>query len=183
MSKNICGDCTLCCKLPPIFNENEDKSLDYNNPFKKFGEWCVNCSTRKACDIYENRPNVCREFNCLYVQSVLQNDPMDDAWHPRVANFFVTIENQQRLKERQISIYINPERHYDIFTKKPYMFAIKNWLDENWMLIVNAGTKVYAYKNIEGRYFELKFPEPFVFGKRNITYPDPTQEIFFGRKQ
>ena len=36
MSKDICGDCTLCCKLPPIFKEKRDGSLDYEKPFKEF---------------------------------------------------------------------------------------------------------------------------------------------------
>ena len=33
--ENVCGDCSLCCKLPPIYNKKQDNSIDYNSAFKK----------------------------------------------------------------------------------------------------------------------------------------------------
>ena len=181
MSKDICGDCTLCCKLPPIFNEKRDGTLDYDKPFKEFNEWCKNCSTKKGCDIYDDRPDICKGFYCLYAQSKIEGDPMDEAFYPKKSKFFVTIENEARLKEGQVSIYIDETRHYDVFTKAPYNTFVKNLLDNGWKIILNAGKKVYLYQKIGDRYAEFKYPEPFVFGKRNVANPIP-MEIVFGSK-
>lgn len=52
---NECGECTLCCTLCAV--EDIDKAA---------GIECINCSDK--CDIYENRPQGCRDFNCAYVQ-------------------------------------------------------------------------------------------------------------------
>ena len=181
MSKDICGDCTLCCKLPPIFKEKRDGSLDYEKPFKEFNEWCTHCSTKKGCDIYDDRPDICKGFYCLYAQSKLEGDPMDEAFYPKKSKFFVTIENEARLKEGQVSIYIDETRHYDVFTKAPYNTFVKNLLDNGWKIILTAGKKVFLYQKIGDRYAEFKFPEPFVFGKRNKANPIP-MEIVFGSK-
>jgi len=36
--QNVCGDCSLCCKLPPIFNKKQDDTYDFNSQFKQQGE-------------------------------------------------------------------------------------------------------------------------------------------------
>jgi hypothetical protein len=106
---------------------------------------------------------------------------MDEAFYPKKAKFFVTIENEARLKEGQVSIYIDETRHYDVFTKAPYNSFVKNLMDNGWKIILNAGKKVYLYQKIGDRYAEFKYPDPFVFGKRNVANPIP-MEIVFGSK-
>ena len=49
----ICGTCTMCCKLYNI------------KDIKKHGEWCPNVCTN-GCKIYEERPEVCRNYSCVY---------------------------------------------------------------------------------------------------------------------
>ncbi len=53
-----CGTCTLCCKLMYI------PELD-----KPAGEWCKHVDPQKGCKIYEDRPNVCRGFECVWLQA------------------------------------------------------------------------------------------------------------------
>tara|TARA_R100001244_G_scaffold54618_1_gene47094 strand:- start:632 stop:1186 length:555 start_codon:yes stop_codon:yes gene_type:complete len=180
--KNVCGDCSLCCKLPPIFNKKQDDTYDFNSQFKQQGEWCVNCSTRKGCDIYEDRPQVCKDFMCFYAQCKKENINLEDEWHPKKSKFFITIENEAQMKENNITVYANKEHMYDLFTKQPFMRVVKNWLDGGALLIIHTDDKkTFGYQNVGGNYFEFIF-ENFKYGVRNKARQIPTQEIVFGRR-
>lgn len=61
-----CGECTLCCYTM------ESAELDM-----KVGEWCKMC-TNTGCSIHEKRPNVCRRFNCVW----LQETQIPDSFRP-----------------------------------------------------------------------------------------------------
>ena len=50
-----CGDCTACCTLSVVPELN-----------KKAWEQCAHCD--KGCKIYDKRPQVCRDFECAYLQ-------------------------------------------------------------------------------------------------------------------
>lgn len=55
-----CGECTLCCKLLAV------------KEFKKpIGIMCEHCSPDHGCTIYEDRPQRCRNFECLWLKSDL----------------------------------------------------------------------------------------------------------------
>lgn len=56
-----CGDCTVCCTLSNVPEVN-----------KKPGEKCKHC-VNKGCSIYDKRPQVCRDFECAYLQSNADN--------------------------------------------------------------------------------------------------------------
>jgi uncharacterized protein len=49
---NSCGSCTLCCKLLGV--------PELTDP----AEWCRHCTPGKGCGIYNDRPVLCREFEC-----------------------------------------------------------------------------------------------------------------------
>jgi hypothetical protein len=36
---------------------------------KPAGKWCQHCAIGDGCTIYESRPQVCRDFECLWLQS------------------------------------------------------------------------------------------------------------------
>lgn len=54
-----CGDCFLCCKLPTVPGVSE-------TPW----DWCQHCTkqTDAGCAIYEDRPDPCRNFSCLWLK-------------------------------------------------------------------------------------------------------------------
>lgn len=54
---NICGDCTLCCKLLDI--------PWMNSPVNKY---CDKCDIDKGCSIFKDVPKKCLDFNCAYRQ-------------------------------------------------------------------------------------------------------------------
>jgi len=49
-----CGNCKLCCKVFRI--------PEFNKPA---GQWCPHCPT-KGCKIYESRPEMCRQYECVW---------------------------------------------------------------------------------------------------------------------
>jgi hypothetical protein len=48
-----CGSCTLCCKWFAV------PAID-----KPRWQWCQHCAPGKGCNIYRDRPVVCRDWNC-----------------------------------------------------------------------------------------------------------------------
>ena len=66
-----CGDCTMCCKLVGV--QELDKPRD---------TWCEHCEIGKGCSIYEDRPQSCDDFECLWLQSQSKSDPMGEHLRP-----------------------------------------------------------------------------------------------------
>ena len=58
-----CGNCTLCCELPPLAEIG-----------KKAGELCIYCE--EGCNRYETRPEPCKEFECAYYQVEVANEAL-----------------------------------------------------------------------------------------------------------
>jgi len=52
-----CGSCTLCCKMLYV--------KDYNSPI---GKYCKNCNPNQGCKIHEERKEICRTFDCLWIK-------------------------------------------------------------------------------------------------------------------
>jgi len=51
-----CGECTVCCTLSAVPELN-----------KKAWEQCFNC-VDNGCEIYGKHPQVCKDFECAYLQ-------------------------------------------------------------------------------------------------------------------
>lgn len=66
-----CGTCTACCKVFAI-PEIE----------KPAGDWCKHCAVGSGCKIYEARPPMCRQFECLWLLTQKQPNPMGPALRP-----------------------------------------------------------------------------------------------------
>jgi hypothetical protein len=61
---NHCGTCTACCRVFAIPEFN-----------KSAGKWCDHCNIGVGCNIYDARPNICRDFQCLWLLSQEQDNP------------------------------------------------------------------------------------------------------------
>src|SRR5262245_21957323 len=66
--------CTLCCKTFRIEELNKPRMT-----------WCQHC-TKKACGIYHDRPQSCRDFRCLWLVTQEDSDeyPMRPELKPSV---------------------------------------------------------------------------------------------------
>ena len=53
-----CGPCVMCCT-----------ALEITELGKPAGPACVNCVSGGGCAIYAKRPQVCRDFECLWLTS------------------------------------------------------------------------------------------------------------------
>ena len=60
---NHCGTCTACCR---IFDIPELK--------KPAGKWCEHCEIGRGCTIYSERPQMCIDFECLWLLSQKRED-------------------------------------------------------------------------------------------------------------
>lgn|SRR4030043_215092 len=78
-----CGDCCLCCNVI---------GLDSGKP--AFA-WCQYCRPEKlkACGIYENRPEECRKFNCLW-----RLEAISEFAFPKTVGFVVIAGENNRVR-------------------------------------------------------------------------------------
>lgn len=60
MSYNACGDCTACCERLTIDGDIWDNGEKPRNTMCEY-----NCN---GCTIYESRPQVCRDFKCVWLR-------------------------------------------------------------------------------------------------------------------
>lgn len=63
---NHCGSCTACCR---VFNIPALK--------KPAGKWCDHCDIGVGCKIYDQRPQACIDFECLWLQSQSRENPKE----------------------------------------------------------------------------------------------------------
>ena len=78
-----CGECSLCCQV-----------LEIEELKKSAGTLCKDCLVGGGCGVYETRPDVCREYECLWkgdrglspqmrpdrVGTILMEDPDTDEY-------------------------------------------------------------------------------------------------------
>ena len=76
-----CGTCSLCCKI-----------LDIDELGKPAGTWCEHCA-RPGCSQYAERAEICRTFECLWLQSQTRSDfnPMPEALRPDRCHAILTV--------------------------------------------------------------------------------------------
>jgi hypothetical protein len=52
-----CGECTMCCK-----------ELELHTIASSIGELCRYCTVGVGCQIYEERPGECKQYQCMWTQ-------------------------------------------------------------------------------------------------------------------
>ncbi len=84
-----CGDCRLCCKLLGVGGDNwwqrlgsycvgnEGKSVRMRVSSPP-GEWCRHACAGVGCKIYETRPQSCRDFECAWLEGLLDEEDRPD---------------------------------------------------------------------------------------------------------
>lgn len=90
MSKE-CGSCSLCCKVLAV------PELE-----KPGNTWCKDCNKSGGCAIYESRPSICRDFQCLW----LQFDDMPDELQPNRCKVILTPTKDNH--EQGIVAHVDP---------------------------------------------------------------------------
>jgi hypothetical protein len=93
-----CEECTACCKLVGV------SELD-----KPPGVWCDHCNIGSAtgCQIYEVRPEGCRQFECLWLQTGNSNvtRALPDEMRPdRCKAVFIPPTDDTKI----VSVFVDP---------------------------------------------------------------------------
>ncbi|MEQ8444075.1 MAG: hypothetical protein RIM72_08415 [Alphaproteobacteria bacterium] len=123
-----CDGCAMCCFLLGI------EALG-----KPRGHWCVNCSTRRSCDIYEDRPRECADFYCQYIL-----DPaLDDRWKPSRSKMMLVFNQAGD----RLTVYVDPNRP-DAWRKEPFRSRLRDWAQSaaarREQVIVSVGKSKYV---------------------------------------
>lgn len=72
MRDNPCGTCTQCCK-----------TMGVTELAKPRDRWCTHCAVGHSCRIYDDRPQSCRDFVCLWLHTQGQEEGrMPEALRP-----------------------------------------------------------------------------------------------------
>jgi hypothetical protein len=102
MEERICGTCSLCCKLPRI----EELAKDA-------GEWCSHCKPGRGCQIYADRPVICRNFACAWLDHRIGH-----GWRPTTSHMVVY---QQRAN---VLVLVDPA-YPDAWKRQPYLSELE----------------------------------------------------------
>jgi hypothetical protein len=60
-----CGPCSACCTTMGVSELNKPEHVA-----------CLHLKSPNGCGVYENRPKSCREFKCLWLSGVVENDEL-----------------------------------------------------------------------------------------------------------
>lgn len=102
-----CDGCTLCCKVMNV------PQLE-----APAGTWCRHCDAAKGCAIHATRPQVCRDFFCMYIT----NKNLGPEWKPSACKFVISHEaNGNRL-----AIHVDTERP-DAWQREPFLTTFRAW--------------------------------------------------------
>jgi Fe-S-cluster containining protein len=74
---NHCGSCTMCCKVLGVKGEVRGVPLK-----KPRAGWCEHCDIGKGCKVYEDRPEVCSTFECMWLSARKQGIEVPDELRP-----------------------------------------------------------------------------------------------------
>ena len=74
-SRRECGSCSLCCKLMDV------------PEVKPRHDWCPHARPGQGgCAIYQHRPELCREFHCMW----LIDEKLPDYWYPAKSKIVIS---------------------------------------------------------------------------------------------
>jgi hypothetical protein len=90
-----CEGCTACCKVLKI------RELD-----KPAHTWCRHCEIGVGCGSYETRPESCRVYECIWLQTQRLPRPMAFELRPDKSRVVIGTTN----KGEEMVFYVSPER-------------------------------------------------------------------------
>jgi hypothetical protein len=106
-----CGECSLCCKVLSIAELS-----------KPAGKWCEHCSPGKGCQIYERRPQECREFACEWLTDL----QFGDEWKPSRSKLVLRMIRVRATGRLLLLVNVDPG-FPGAWLKSPYYAQLKNY--------------------------------------------------------
>ncbi len=90
-----CDGCTACCKILKI------RELD-----KPANTWCQHCEIGVGCGIYDGRPESCRVYECVWLQSQRGGKPLPLELRPDTSRVVIGVTNGGD----DLVLYVSPDR-------------------------------------------------------------------------
>ena len=90
-----CDGCTACCKILKI------RELD-----KPANTWCQHCEIGVGCGIYDGRPESCRVYQCVWLQSQRGGKPLPLELRPDTSRVVIGVTNGGD----DLVLYVSPDR-------------------------------------------------------------------------
>lgn len=90
-----CDGCTMCCKTMKV------RELD-----KPGDTWCRHCEIARGCAVYETRPDSCRTYECIWLQTQRLEKPMAPELRPDRSRVVVGTTNQGE----DLVLYVGADR-------------------------------------------------------------------------
>lgn len=128
---NLCGSCTLCCKLTAV------PELD-----KPANKWCEHCDPKIGCQIYDERPESCKNFRCIWLSGGLPEELRPDK--SRVIF--------ERLPSGKTYLVLVNPGFEDAWKAPTVLDIINSFIDAGRAIVVN--TKPTTYLMPEGKSVE-----------------------------
>ena len=127
LSVRSCGDCTLCCKVYPVPAVNKPRD-----------KWCQHCKPGQGCGIWQERPQFCRDFHCLWVK----DERLEPQWKPSNCKFVMTW-----VSETQLNITCDPGAPM-AHRKEPFFTSLKDsakrFAREGKAILIFTGSQKFA---------------------------------------
>lgn len=121
--RNDCGNCTYCCTVMKVKELNKGA----NTP-------CVHCVAGSGCAIYNDRPQSCRAYECLWFRSQRFDKPLPASIRPDRCKVVIGTVNQGH----EVILYVEPT-HQDAWREPAFSEALG--------LFCSRGVPVYVSCN------------------------------------
>jgi hypothetical protein len=109
VSGRSCGTCSLCCKVLRI--------EEVQSPA---GEWCRHCDPGHGCRIHPTRPNICRDFYCMW----LTHKEVGAHWMPARCKMVLRWE----LNGARLAVHVDGSSP-GAWRRSPYYQDLKRWAE------------------------------------------------------
>lgn len=121
-----CDGCTACCKTMKIRELN-----------KPAHTWCQHCRIGVGCGIYATRPESCRVYECVWLQSQRGGRPLALELRPDKSRVVMGVTNQGD----DLVLYVSPDRP-DAWKRGGIAKFVAEMRAKGFAVVVNCGEKL-----------------------------------------
>ncbi len=121
-----CDGCTACCKLMQV--RELDKGPDV---------WCRHCTIGVGCKVYASRPQSCRDFECVWLQTQQGKNPLAPELRPDKSRVVISTTNGGE----DIVLNVGADRP-DAWARGAMAKLVAKMLDDGVTVLVKCGHKL-----------------------------------------
>lgn len=133
----------MCCKL-----------LDIPALEKPANRWCRHCAPGRGCTIYDSRPQPCRDFACVWLESQRESNPLPPELKPDQCGVVLSFAPDRR----DVMVYCDPGDP-DAWKSPPVLKLLVIMSRQGLRVMVGNGREYYALDHGRARRAELGPPD------------------------